>query len=600
MIDPMLSLAFTVHANCGTYALLLGSGVSRSSGSPTGWEITLDLVRKLAVLHKEEKEEYEADLETWYRNRYNVEPNYSDLLNALGRTPAERRELLARYFEPSEKDVEEGLKVPTAAHRAIAKLMKQGYFRVVLTTNFDTLMEDALKEAGIIPTVVRHSDDIAGIPPISQGGYFVVKLHGHYLDARIRNTPEELGQYEPSQNKLLDQVLDEFGLIVCGWSSETDTALRAALMRCGSRRYMTYWLSRGSLIPAAQELLDRRKAQVINIEGADAFFADLSEKVQSLRDIDQSHPLTAKVAVASEKRFFADPKPQIRLHDLLQRETEKAASLLSDTHFPVQDVDVTVGEIANRLNKYRDRIDVILHLLANGCYWGTSEHLNLWIKCLERIANLHDWRSDIGGLYGLRFYPLLLMHYASGIAALESKQYDTLEKLLIRPRFRASESTWKFIDVVYPYRILGSSSEALRPDAEAGLYLRLDNTNGLIGDHLFRVLRGPTADLVPDEHRYDELFDRFEYIRSLLFAGVRNEPIRQPGQVYRPSPSCRFLSKRAYRPGNGMAKAIEQDIETEGWQEFLKSSSVFRSASDFDAIKEQTDRGLEMARLHGG
>ena len=48
MIDPILSLAFSIQSNRGVYALLLGSGVSRAAEIPTGWEITLDLVRKLA------------------------------------------------------------------------------------------------------------------------------------------------------------------------------------------------------------------------------------------------------------------------------------------------------------------------------------------------------------------------------------------------------------------------------------------------------------------------------------------------------------------------------------------------------------------------
>ncbi len=48
MIDPLLSLAFTVQANKGVYALLLGSGVSRAAQIPTGWEIVLDLIEKLA------------------------------------------------------------------------------------------------------------------------------------------------------------------------------------------------------------------------------------------------------------------------------------------------------------------------------------------------------------------------------------------------------------------------------------------------------------------------------------------------------------------------------------------------------------------------
>jgi hypothetical protein len=45
-IEPELSLAFSVHSGPGTYAILLGSGVSRAAGVPTGWEVTLDLVHR--------------------------------------------------------------------------------------------------------------------------------------------------------------------------------------------------------------------------------------------------------------------------------------------------------------------------------------------------------------------------------------------------------------------------------------------------------------------------------------------------------------------------------------------------------------------------
>jgi hypothetical protein len=49
-IDPILSLAFGIQSNPGVYALLLGSGVSRGAQVLTGWEIVLDLIRKLAAL----------------------------------------------------------------------------------------------------------------------------------------------------------------------------------------------------------------------------------------------------------------------------------------------------------------------------------------------------------------------------------------------------------------------------------------------------------------------------------------------------------------------------------------------------------------------
>src|SRR5882672_3478248 len=47
MIDPIVSLSFSLYSNSGVYALLLGSGVSRSASIPTGWEIVQDLVHKI-------------------------------------------------------------------------------------------------------------------------------------------------------------------------------------------------------------------------------------------------------------------------------------------------------------------------------------------------------------------------------------------------------------------------------------------------------------------------------------------------------------------------------------------------------------------------
>ena len=87
MIDPVHALAFSVQSNRGVYALLLGSGLSRASGIPTGWEITLDLVRKLANVHGDNPD---PTPESWYQEKYGKEPEYSDLLDQLTRTPAER------------------------------------------------------------------------------------------------------------------------------------------------------------------------------------------------------------------------------------------------------------------------------------------------------------------------------------------------------------------------------------------------------------------------------------------------------------------------------------------------------------------------------
>ncbi len=67
MIDPTHSLAFSVQSNPGVYAVLIGSGVSRQAEILTGWEITCDLIRKLAASCGED---CAPDPERWYIEKY--------------------------------------------------------------------------------------------------------------------------------------------------------------------------------------------------------------------------------------------------------------------------------------------------------------------------------------------------------------------------------------------------------------------------------------------------------------------------------------------------------------------------------------------------
>ena len=319
MIDPIHSLAFSIQANPGVYAVLVGSGVSRAAKIPTGWEITLDLIRKLAELHGETSD---PDPEHWYREKFKQEANYSDLLNALAKTPEERQQLLRAYWEPNEREREEGEKQPTAAHRAIAALAAQGFMRVIITTNFDRLMETALADQGVVATILSSPDQVRGALPLIHTQCCVCKMHGDYLDTRIRNTPAELDQYPPEFNQLLDRIFDEFGLIVCGWSAEWDGALRSALSHAPSRRFTTYWAVRGEPSDKAKKLIRHRGAQVINVDDANEFFQTVHQCVTSIEEFSRPHPLSIEAAVVSVKRYIAEPRYRIQYSDLVGEAVE--------------------------------------------------------------------------------------------------------------------------------------------------------------------------------------------------------------------------------------------------------------------------------------
>ena len=383
MIDPVHALAFSVQSNRGVYALLLGSGVSRASGIPTGWEITIDLVRKLAALHGDDPD---PTPESWYHEKYGKEPDYSDLLDQLTRTAAERQQLLRAYFEPNGQEREDGLKQPTEAHRAIAALAAQGYIKVILTTNFDRLIENALRDAGIEPTVLSSPDHVQGALPLVHTACCVIKLHGDYLDTRIRNTQSELQTYPLEFDKLLAQIFDEFGLIVSGWSAEWDEALRNSIYRNQSRRFATYWAARSQPGEEAKRIISHRSAEVVPIDGADKFFQTIWEYVEAVEEFSRPHPLSTEATVAAIKRYASDSQYRIRYSDLVDEVIAQVAETTSSDSFAARGPRVSGESFTARIRGYDSACSTLLAVASVAGFWAEEEHHLVWERALLRLG----------------------------------------------------------------------------------------------------------------------------------------------------------------------------------------------------------------------
>jgi hypothetical protein len=576
MIEPMLSLAFSLHSNKGVYALLVGSGVSRSAGIPTGWEIVERLIRQLAGL---KGENCEHDPSVWYKDKYGEGPEYSKLLDEIGKTPAARQGLIKSYFEPTPDDFEQGRKVPSSAHKAIAELAAGGYIRVIITTNFDRLIEASLESAGVTPIVISTPDAAEGAPPFSHGGCFVIKVHGDYPDVRIKNTPKELEKYDPRLNRLVDRIFDEFGLIVCGWSAEWDTALRAALERCKSHRYTTFWTVRDKLTDAAKNLLQLRRAETINIKDADSFFTELAEKVAALEDMAGSHPLSTKAAVATLKRYLPDERHRIRLQELLAAEVERLYENLSEKHFPFQGVSYTAEDIAKRMKQYERVTETLQNLLTAGCYWGEDTYGNLWAKCLQRIANPPGQRIRyLTSLHYLRSYPALILFYSGGIVALSANRYLTFASLVSKPQVREDGDEQQLVMAVDPDKVMDENAVGLLVPAMVGLRTPFSR-------YLQELLRDPLREFLPDDIEYQRCFDRFEYFVGLLQADLR----KKAGRDTRGFVGCfgwRMLEHRGH-----ISKQIESETKEfgENWPP-LRAGLFGGSLERFLNVKNEFDQ----------
>jgi len=513
MIDTLTSLAFSVYSGKGVYALLLGSGLSRSAEIPTGWEITLDLIRKVAALNAEN---CEPDPAQWYTKRYGTNPDYSVLLQALAATQAERTNALSLYFEATAGEQALGKKVPTLAHRAIAQLVARGYIRVIVTTNFDRLIEQALEAEGVSPTVISTPDMAKGAIPLTHSRCSVVKVHGDYRDTRLRNTAEELATYDPEMDKLLDRIMDEYGLVVCGWSASWDAALRAALLRSPNRRYSLTWAAKGVLSPEAQSLVKFRQASVLEIESADKFLSALAEKIDAVERFNAPHPLSTTVAIASLKKFIVEDRFRIEMRDLVTGEVERQVIALST--LPVNMQPDPCEAFLARIKRYEDSMEMLVALVAHGCYWGTSGQASLWIEAILRLVDISPPASGNTLLLNLRRYPACMLLYGGGIAAIAAKKHETLRILLKDSRTTIDKPVDGKDDLLIRKLVL---STALDGDAlnqcSGGQRLKTPSS-----DRIHTYLRDVLRPFLPNDAVYDQAFDRFEYLFSLVYLDAQD------------------------------------------------------------------------------
>jgi hypothetical protein len=272
-IDPMGALTSSMHASPGLYAVLLGSGISRSAGQLGAWEILDKVITSYAATQGVGLEAEGLRPTDWWYQTMGVPADYSHVLEQLEPTRGGRQKRLATYF---------GIVSPSSAHQSLAELCASGKVQVIITTNFDQLMEQALIEHHVHHQVVNEHT-VTGMQPLVRGIVTVIKVNGDYLSLGMRNTSLELARYTRPLTTTLREVLRDFGLIVVGWSGQWDTALRDLLQANSARNYPMYWVAhQGEVCDAAQQLIDNRRAYQIASNGADEFFGELGSRLDRL------------------------------------------------------------------------------------------------------------------------------------------------------------------------------------------------------------------------------------------------------------------------------------------------------------------------------
>jgi hypothetical protein len=524
-LDPATALASILASSPGTYALLIGSGVSRSSGIPTGWEISIDLIRRVASADGQEPD----DPVSWYNDTYGDQADYSDIIEALAPGSGDRQALLDAYFEPTDEEREEGKKQPTAAHRAIAELVRTGAIRVIVTTNFDRLIERALSDVGIEPTVIASEADAQGAAPLHTMSAVVIKVHGDRRSPNIRNTVAELESYEPALEELVAQVFSEYGLVVVGWSAEWDAALRKLLVDHQPSVFTTFFAHRGPPGHGGQEVMKARMAIPVPIEDADSFFDDL---VESVAAIAAARPEPSAVSQARLKLLMADTTHRIQLQDAVMEAIERLIAATSVEFFPTsgmatEDVVAVFGE---RLKSIETLSEEVVGLLSTLAYYAdTDAHDQLLLKALTRLGSRKTKGDGFDILIPLQRYHATLSLYAAGIASIAAERLVAVATALAtvagmdETMVKAHGIGWWLAPLVV---IDETALRSVDPD--------LSKRRTAVSDYVYELLSEALSPLIRSRDELEGFFDDFEYLMGL--AGLEASG--------RWGPSGRFMWRR--------------------------------------------------------
>ena len=427
-IDKLITLSFAMYSNKGAYALFLGAGISRAAHIMAGWEIEEEMISRLGALKGATIDE--GDWHDWYKQEYGEKANYSDLLNSLTTSPTERVQLMNVFFEPNNEELELGWKKPTKAHKAIARLVKAGYIKVIITTNFDRLVELALQEEGLTPQVVYSESDFDHITPLVHAAIpTVIKVNGDYIDCKFRNTTEELDDYPPLMKEQLKWIFANYGIITIGWSANWDNGLRAIMKESAPSRYGSFFTYMVEPSENLKEIASLRGGETIDLKNADHFLSELSERVLALEKLKLSKTISEDIVIARVKKYLTNSQYDIDYNDLVESLIDEAyEKIMAHANYNFQ----LSAEALSRYDELHYNavkpLMIVAIIVAN---YGKPKHFKVLEKALVKLCTFPTMNFGIrvektGWLH--IFAPSLLL-YALGVACVKNDNFAEIERV---------------------------------------------------------------------------------------------------------------------------------------------------------------------------
>lgn len=255
---------------------------------------------------------------------------------------------------------------------------------------------------------------------------------------------------------------------------------------------------------------------------------------------------TNKTTIETMKELLADPKNKIKLDDFVSENIKKFLATTNLRQFPVEGITPNKEEFLERMKRYEEAVRELQQIVILLAKWGEPEQILLLEKVFSRLAEVD---KGIGGYtlwINFGWYPLQILMYSGGIAALAGKKFDVLKVLLTTPvPFKNGH-----------HALIVPVSSSLSDVGDAWKWMPgHERKHTPRSEHLHELLQVSLEELLFLGASYEKLFDELEVYLALAFSEAT-------GRDW--APIGRFGWKYRYQEENSPIDRIITDAKNQG------------------------------------
>ncbi|MCW8930124.1 MAG: caspase family protein [Gammaproteobacteria bacterium] len=247
------------------------------------------------------------------------------------------------------------------------------------------------------------------------------------------------------------------------------------------------------------------------------------------------------------KELLSSQKSQIKLHDFIINEVRKFLSLTSEDNFASRG-SFTDEELLERISSYEAYSKDLCAIIGIVSYWATDNEFSVLSKIVSRASDrLLESEGGLTIWINLRWYPLLLILYHAGIAAIESKNYKSLTNIFYT---KLGESEYGSKDSLFVQKLSNGVLELAR----SNIFKKIpghEQHYAPDSEYIFKQIQPMLDDLFFLGKSYESEFDEFEILYALVVADLRKQ-----SDGYMWGPIGRFGWKHKSRDNSPYTKLI--------------------------------------------